>query len=735
MPLSHLTLTVSHLPTSTSFFLSCLQPLGYKFIGRHDEYIGFGSKADEPADFWLAQEQPGYVPPLPTSNRIKLLTRRGDGRTPAGAAHIAFPAPSKEAVNTFFISALKAGGKIHGEPKCRDTETGYFSAAVVDFDGNSIEAVYRPDLASSTSGSRSEAGSVARSERTRGPSALQTIKNGSVVSRARSVRTTEDRAVQAAIENIPPSRVKMLDQQAPPQQAVYQQAYAPSSDNSISAKTIIGTLLGATAGAALAYAMIKGDSSSNSSSPPQSSAPVPASAPSQYVQQPPQQQQQQQQPHQMSMSLPMLMPMLGPAPGYQEQTQQQPVYRALEAPPTVMAPSQAARSVYTANDAISAYTRSTAPKSKSPRADTIYEETEYYPPITEGTPRSLYSQEASTINGGGGSGVRRTSNGSVYATRELPIRAIEYGMSTVSSQQSSQSSQSQSQKVRSKSYPCDPSTFISSYAETRQLQQQQQQGHIIGEAESDFSSISTIKPVPAAKSVMSASSHRSSATKSSKHSSSQHRHDEDLDAARSTSSSNRTAAHKVALPDSRPGSTYTSATKTSKRSSASTIKEIKHSRDRERESLVDAFDIPLPASAAPSTVFLDAVVDITPEDSISQVGISHHNHNHNHNHSDNKSSSGRSHRSRSGPSSHSQAASTTTSKREKETESGSKFDQPIKPSDSISQVSSNNHRSHHSHHSHNHSHASGHRGSSRVSERSASGKKSHSGGSIRSGHY
>ena len=59
MPLSHLTLTVSHLPTSTSFFLSCLQPLGYKFIGRHDEYIGFGSKADEPADFWLAQEQPG----------------------------------------------------------------------------------------------------------------------------------------------------------------------------------------------------------------------------------------------------------------------------------------------------------------------------------------------------------------------------------------------------------------------------------------------------------------------------------------------------------------------------------------------------------------------------------------------------------------------------------------------------------------------------------------------------
>ncbi|KAE8547950.1 hypothetical protein EYB25_009743 [Talaromyces marneffei] len=686
MPLAHLTLTVSHLPTSTSFFLACLQPLGYKFIGRHDEYIGFGSKADEPADFWLAQEQPG---------------------TPAGAAHIAFPAPNKEAVNTFFISALKAGGTIHGEPKCRDPETGYFSAAVVDFDGNSIEAVYRPDPA--VGSPKSEAGSMARSERTRGPSALQTIKNGSVVSRARSVRTTEDRAVQAAIENIPPSRVKMLDQQAPSQAAYQQQqqqqAYAPtqqSSDNSISAKTIIGTLLGATAGAAIAYAMIKSESSSDSSSPPQSSAPIPmpGPAPSQYIQhQPPlqqQQQQQQQQPHQMPMSLPMLMPMLGPAPSYQDQAQQ-PIYRALEAPPTVIAPSQAARSVYTANDAISAYTRSTAPKGKSPRADTIYEETEYYPPITEGAggPRSLYSQEASTINGGG-SGVRRTSNGSIYATRELPIRAIEYGMSTVSSQQS--------QKLH---------------------QQQQQQGHIIGEAESDFSSISTIKPVPAAKSI--ASSHRSSATKSSKHSSS-HRHEDDAIDARSTTSSNRTA-HKIALPDSRPGSTYTSATKTSKRSSASTIKETK--RDRDRESLVDAYEIPLPASAAPSTVFLDAVVDITPEDSISQVGISH-NHN-NYNHSDNKSSSGRSHRSRSGPSSQ---APSTASKREKDAvESGSIFDQPIKPSDSISQVSVNHRHSsssHHSHHSHSHG---GHRGSSRVSERSASGKKSHSGGSVRSGHY
>ncbi|OKL63055.1 hypothetical protein UA08_02023 [Talaromyces atroroseus] len=687
MPLSHLTLTVSHLPTSTSFFLSCLQPLGYKFIGRHDEYIGFGSKADEPADFWLAQEQPG---------------------TPAGAAHIAFPAPSTEAVNSFFISALKAGGKIHGEPKVRDPESGYFSAAVVDLDGNSIEAVYRPPGQTNNGNNGYDIVSMRG-----GPSALQTgsVKNGSVVSRARSTKTEsvmqQDRAVHA-IENIPASRVQMLYDQQQSQQSMYQsyttQTQSDNTGNSngsnLSAKTIIGTLLGATAGAAIAYAMIKGDSSASTSAPttptsqPSAPNPMPMPAQSQYIQQqplPPPQQQQQPQ-NGMSMSLPMLMPLLGPAPGsapasFQEQ---QPVYRALEAPPA------AARSTFTANDAISAFTRSSSSsKNKSPRADTIYEDTEYYPSI-EGGPQvlngSVYSQEPTTMTGSGsnsGNGIRRTANGSVYATRELPIRAIEYtsGMS-VTSQSQSQTSQ----KSRSKSYPCDPSTFISSYAEP------QPQGHIIGDAESEFSSISTIKP---AKSLASSaqrsstsssrsekkyhhtssnhsstsSSHRSIKSSSKSHHSSHHHTsshhsrypDDEVEEPAATvvysaAPSSRMSAHKIALPDSKPGSTYSA----------------QHSTLSKRSSRYSPHEIPLPESAAPSTVFLDAVdadadTMITPDDSISQVGVNTSN--------ENRSSSGRSHRSRSGPS------STASSKREKE----SKFDMPIKPSDSISQVSSNIH--------------------------------------------
>lgn len=70
MPVSHLTLTVSHLPTSTSFFLSCLQPLGYQFIGRHEDYIGFGQKQGTPADFWITEQKPGYVISYRTFSKI-----------------------------------------------------------------------------------------------------------------------------------------------------------------------------------------------------------------------------------------------------------------------------------------------------------------------------------------------------------------------------------------------------------------------------------------------------------------------------------------------------------------------------------------------------------------------------------------------------------------------------------------------------------------------------------------
>ncbi|KAJ5162387.1 hypothetical protein N7492_007779 [Penicillium capsulatum] len=317
MPLSHMTLTVSHLPTSTSFFLSCLQPLGYQFIGRHDDYIGFGQKQGEPADFWVTEQKPG---------------------SSTSAVHVAFPAPTKDAVGSFFICALKAGGKIHGEPKTRDSQSGYYSAAIIDFDGNSIEAVYRPG----TSSAASEAG---------GPT-IGLLENGSVVSKSSKASTikaesvaAKSRAVSKApttIERAAPSVVSRPSQDPPPSYGAQTQTVQKADDGSKAAKTIVGTLIGAAAGAAIAYAMVKGDSQSSENETP----------PPQYTTDYPQ--------------------IMGPPSQVSSAQSQQQAYRAIEAPPP--------RSVYTASAPRSTVSRSVA--SKNPRASTVYEGTEFFPEET-----------------------------------------------------------------------------------------------------------------------------------------------------------------------------------------------------------------------------------------------------------------------------------------------------------------------------------------------------------------
>ncbi|EAU31000.1 conserved hypothetical protein [Aspergillus terreus NIH2624] len=270
MPVSHLTLTVAHLPTSTSFFLSCLQPLGYKFIGRHDDYIGFGQHSGEPADFWITEQKPGV---------------------PAGAAHVAFPAPSKDAVGAFFISALKAGGKIHGEPKTRDSDSGYYSAAVIDFDGNSVEAVYRPGLSSARSEvSRPALALLENAPASAAGSVVSKATSVSATSKASSVRRSEARSAVSraptehhrglpAAPSTTSTSTRSIQQQPPPQTPTYVVHTTQKSDDGTTAKTIVGTLIGAAAGAAIAYAMSKGDADSSESHHPPSTAPPQYSPP------------------------------------------------------------------------------------------------------------------------------------------------------------------------------------------------------------------------------------------------------------------------------------------------------------------------------------------------------------------------------------------------------------------------------------------------------------------------
>jgi hypothetical protein len=257
---SSITLTVSHLPTSTSFFLSALQPLDYVYRGRVDETVGFGSATNPsaPADFWITQEIPGV---------------------PAGAAHIAFNAPSKLAVQHFFSAALKAGGKFHGDPAVRDS-SGYYSAAVIDFDGNSIEAVYRPTFSDDKENDVKSVISNAKSTVTARSDAKTTVSRAAPT----EVKSTVSRAAIPTGAPIPsqakPSGDVIETFMAEARNAaniareVVERARPSMNTTSSggSGDTIMGTLLGVAAGAALTYAFTNRNSNNNDSSPPGPSA-------------------------------------------------------------------------------------------------------------------------------------------------------------------------------------------------------------------------------------------------------------------------------------------------------------------------------------------------------------------------------------------------------------------------------------------------------------------------------
>ena len=166
----------------------------------------------------------------------------------AGAAHVAFAAPSRDAVLGFFTAALKAGGRIHGEPAIRDPESGYYSAAVLDFDNNSIEVRHRE-------GAKAE------------PSRLVTgdADNKSVLSWQKDV--AKSTASNSPVAKSASSQV-IINNFTVPNVIVSQPISESKPKSDMSTKALIGTLLGAAAGAAVAYAMTKAEDESHTTTAP-----------------------------------------------------------------------------------------------------------------------------------------------------------------------------------------------------------------------------------------------------------------------------------------------------------------------------------------------------------------------------------------------------------------------------------------------------------------------------------
>lgn len=489
---------------------------------------------------------------------------------------------------------------MHGEPKTRDPQSGYYSAAIIDFDGNSIEAVYRP-------------GATVVASEVGGPT-IALLENGSVVSKSSKVSTIVSKATTVrkaqsiappaseagsraltkaptAIDRGAPSVVSHQSQsqpqarsKPPPSYTTMQTQTIPKTDDGgKAAKTIVGTLLGAAAGAAIAYAMVKGDSQSTESetksqTSDQANSQAPGPSPSQYMQN--------------------FAQLMAPSRALQQEEQQQ--WRAIEAPP--------ARSVYTsASGPRSSMGRSVA--SKNPRASTIYEATEYY-----------------DDHG------RRASDGSVFSIPEdIPLRTIEYPPQGHGSQR----------------FPCNPSTFISSYADDKPRSRS-----LAGPG-----SVHTASTIKASQSQSTSrrhshddrnsytSSHHANAyqTSTSTHSRQGKPSSKAPSVAGSTASSTR-SARNIPLPAGSAATYYSAAPSHGK-------------------SNLSAREVPLPESV----IDLDVRSNVTPDDSISQVG----------------SRSARSHHSH-----HSRRSHSKTGSKASKHSSKSKYDIPVISADSVSQASS-----------------------------------------------
>ena len=124
--LSHISLGVSNIDKSRSFYSEALAPLGIVLLWQYEDAVGYG-------------------PPGGNDKLALFLKTETDVPLAAGPGfHLAFAAPSQKAVDQFYEAAIKAGGKDDGPPGLRPHYgPTYYAAFVFDPDGHKLEAVHQ----------------------------------------------------------------------------------------------------------------------------------------------------------------------------------------------------------------------------------------------------------------------------------------------------------------------------------------------------------------------------------------------------------------------------------------------------------------------------------------------------------------------------------------------------------------------------------------------------------------
>ncbi|HEY8567091.1 MAG TPA: VOC family protein [Beijerinckiaceae bacterium] len=122
--LGHLSFGVADLSRAVRFYDAALAPLGAVRV-------------------WTVADGAGYGPPG-GGDKLALKQQPGPVTPPGPGFHLAFDAPSREAVDAFHAAALAQGGRDAGAPGLRPRYgPTYYAAFVLDPDGHKLEAVHQ----------------------------------------------------------------------------------------------------------------------------------------------------------------------------------------------------------------------------------------------------------------------------------------------------------------------------------------------------------------------------------------------------------------------------------------------------------------------------------------------------------------------------------------------------------------------------------------------------------------
>ena len=117
--IDHVSIQCTDMAASSTFYDAVLGPLGGARVMDFGDVIGYGLPPTP--DFWIGRQT------------------TGEGFR---ESHLAFSAPTRDAVRAFFDAAVGVGAPVLHEPRVwPEYHADYYGAFVRDPDGNNVEAV------------------------------------------------------------------------------------------------------------------------------------------------------------------------------------------------------------------------------------------------------------------------------------------------------------------------------------------------------------------------------------------------------------------------------------------------------------------------------------------------------------------------------------------------------------------------------------------------------------------